>query len=256
MPRRGGILLAVVAVVVLGGAAAWFLAGDSPDEPAKVATPAAPAPSAGPRELTPSEIADPDEARRAAEHLERRERYVAIRSAFQSRQRETPDSRDRLLPALDALWPTRPVTFGLACREAICRIDLPAPAEATRTALAADPGVRSVADGVHVDPDGTDTAAYVLLPAVGAAPGLDLLVEVEREFLRSTDARECLSRVGAVGSIDYELRVDPSGFTYRTRTDLPREVQDCVESVLNGIITTTPVPPEVKAASLTFALRR
>jgi hypothetical protein len=245
-----------VAVVLLGGAAAWFLLGDSPDESPEVAAPAAPASQGPPRELTPTEIADPDEARRAAEKLESRERYLAIRAAFESRRGDAPASRARLEPALDALWPARPRTFGLACREAICRVDLPAPPETTRAALAADPGVRTVADGVHVDPDGVDPAGYVLLAPVGAAPGSDVLAEVEREFVRSADARECLSRVGALGSVEYELRVDPSGFTYRTRTDLPREVQDCVEAVLGGIITSTQVPPDVKTASLTLVLRR
>jgi len=254
--RRGGLLLAAVAVVVLGGATAWFLLGDSPDESPEVAAPAAPAPPGLPRDLTPTEIADPDEARRVAEKLENRERYVAIRSAFQAKQGETPASRTRLEPALEALWPARPRTFGVACREAVCRIDLPAPLEAARSALAADPGVRAIADGVHIDPDGSDPAVYVLLPPVNAAPGSDVLAEVEREFLRSTEARECLSRVGAMGSVEYELRVDPSGFTYRTRTDLPREVQDCVEAVLGGIITSTQVPPDVKTASLNLSLRR
>ena len=147
--RRRGLLLAAVAVVVLGGAASWFLPGDSPDEPSEAAAPSVPVPSGPARELTPTEIADPDEARRAAEKLENRERYAAIRSAFQAKRGETPASRARLGPALDALWPARPRTFGLVCREAICRIDLPPPLEATRPALAADPGVRTVADGVH-----------------------------------------------------------------------------------------------------------
>lgn len=254
--RRGGLLLAAAAVVLLGGVAYWFLLGDSSDEPPVVAAAVAPAPPASPRELTPTEIVDPDEARRVAEKLENRERYAAIRAAFESKRGDTPASRARLEPALDALWPARPRTFGLACREAVCRIELPAPPEATRVALAADPGVRAVADGVHVDPDGADPAGYVLLPPVNAAPGSDVLAEVEREFLRSTEARECLSLVGAVGSVEYELRVDPSGFTYRTRTDLPREVQDCVEAVLGGIITGTQVPSDVKTASLTLLLRR
>jgi hypothetical protein len=245
-----------VAVVGLGGTTAWFLLDDAPDEPPVAAAPAA-APSQGPpRELTPTEIADPDEARRVAEKLENRERYAAIRAAFESKRGDSPASRARLEPALDALWPARPRTFALACREVICRVELPAPAETTRAALAADPGVRAVADGVHVDPDGADPAGYVLLAPVNAAPGSDVLAEVEREFVRSTEARECLSRAGAVGSVEYELRVDPSGFTYRTRTDLPREVQDCVEAVLGGIITATQVPADVKTASLTLVLRR
>ena len=96
----------------------------------------------------------------------------------------------------------------------------------------------------------------MLLAPAGAAPGQDVLVAVEQEFVRSTDARECLSRAGALGSVEYELRLDISGFTYRTRSDLPREIQDCVEGVLNQIITSTEVPQQVRTASVTLALRR
>ena len=79
---------------------------------------------------------------------------------------------------------------------------------------------------------------------------------MEREFFQENDARECLSRVGAVGSVEYELRVDTSGFTYRSRTDLPRPVLECVDDVLNGIAAATRVPNDVKASSRTFTLRR
>ena len=116
--------------------------------------------------------------------------------------------------------------------------------------------MRAVADGVFLDPDGVDPAGYVLLAAANAAPGQDVLTELEQEFTRSSEARECLSRAGAVGRVEYEVQVDGSGFTYRTRTDLSRDVRECLESVLNGIITATAIPSEVKAASITMALRR
>jgi hypothetical protein len=256
--RRAGRLVAAASAVALGLLAAFFLLRDGapPPDESRASAQASPVPPPPPRPLTPTEIADPEEAHRAAVKLEQVTRFEAMRSAFEGGRRDTPASRERLDPALRALWPARPATYRLACREAVCRVDLPAPLEASRGALAADPGVRAVADGVFLDPDGVDPAGYVLLAAVTAAPGQGILSEVEREFSRSTEARECLSRVGAVGAVEYELKVDGSGFTYRTRTDLPREVQECVEAVLNGIITATALPPEVKTASVTLALRR
>jgi len=254
--RRARRLVVAASAVALGLAAAFLLLRDSAPPPEESQATAQAAPAAPPRQLTPTEIPDPEESLRAALRLEQAARFEAMRNAFQGAPRDTPASRERLDPALRALWPARPAPYRLACREAVCRIDLPAPVEASRGLLAADPAVRAVADGVFLDPDGVDPAVYVLLAAVTAAPGQDILSEVEREFSRSSEARECLSRVGAVGSLEYELRVDGTGFTYRTRSDLPREVQECVEAVLNGIIVATAVPPEVKTASVTLALRR
>ena len=204
----------------------------------------------------PSEVADPGEARALAERQERRARFEAMRAAFAAAEGDTPASRARLDPALRALWPARPAPYGLACRASLCRVELPAPVPQAQAALAADAGVRVLAEGVFLDPDGIDPVAYVLLAPPNAPPGDDLLAAVEREFFQENDARECLSRVGAVGSVEYELRVDTSGFTYRSRTDLPRPVLECVDDVLNGIIATTRVPNDVKAASRTFTLRR
>ena len=97
---------------------------------------------------------------------------------------------------------------------------------------------------------------FLLLAAPTAAPGDGVLGGVEQEFVRSSDARDCLSSVGAVGSVEYALRVDVSGITYRSRTDLTRPVLECVDDVLNRIIATTEIPRDVKTASRTFALRR
>ena len=59
-----------------------------------------------------------------------------------------------------------------------------------------------------------------------------------------------------IGSVEYELRIDTSGFTYRSRTDLPRPVLECVDDVLNGIVATIRVPHDVKASTRTFTIRR
>ena len=204
----------------------------------------------------PSEVADPGEARALAERQERRARFEAMRTAFAAAEGDTPASRARLDPALPALWPARPVAYGVACRAALCRVEVPSPVQMAQSALAADAGVRVLAEGVFLDPDGIDPVAYVLLAPPNAPPGDDLLASVEREFFQENDARDCLSRVGAIGSVEYELRIDTSGFTYRSRTDLPRPVLECVDDVLNGITATTRVPNDVKAATRTFTLRR
>lgn len=204
----------------------------------------------------PSEVADPGEARKLAERQERRARFVAMRDAFTAGKGETPASRTRLEPALRALWPAQPPGFRVSCRVSLCRVELPPPVAASQAALEADPGVRALADEVFLDPDGVDPAGFVLLAAPGAAAGDDVLGKVEQEFLRSDDARDCLSRVGAVGSVEYELRVDVSGITYRSRTDLPRPVLECVDDVLNRIVMSTEIPGDVKTSSRTFGLRR
>jgi hypothetical protein len=255
-PRRGrGIAIAVLVVAAIAVAAWLALWGSGEAPPPERA--ASPGPSAAPaREPTPSEVADPDEALRLAVHQERRARFEAMRAAFEADARATPASRARLDPALRALWPARPASYGLACRELLCRVELPSPPQASRAALSADPGVRALAEGVFVDPDGLDPAGYVLLAPANALPGDDLLAGVEQELLRSRDARECLSRAGAVGYVEYELRVDVSGFTHRSRSDLPREVEECVDRALGAVLVTTAIPPDVKGASRTFTLRR
>ncbi len=218
---------------------------------------AAPAPANPARELRPSEVADPLEARKLAERQEQRASFEAMRDGFAGSQRESAASRARLEPALRALWPAMPPTFGATCRERLCRVEVPGGAPEARAALVADAGVRRVADGVFVDPDDRDPIAYVMLVSPGASPGEDLLSGVEREFFLSSDGRECLSSAGAVGSVEYELRVDTSGFTYRSRTDLPRPVLECVNEALDGIIATTEVPrgevglPHLRAPPLT-----
>jgi len=254
-PRRGGRWLFGVAVVAALAAGAFVLLRDG-DAPSPAGSVPVAGPAGPPRELTPSEVADPAEARRLAEHQERRARFESMRAAFEAGQGDTAASRARLEPALLALWPARPPTHHLACRERLCRVETPGAAPGALAALAADPGVRRLSEGVYLDPDGADPAGYVLLATAEALPGDDVLGAVEKAFLGGSEARECLSSVGAIGHVEYELRVDVSGFTYRSRTDLPRPVLECVDDVLNGIINSTEVPRGVKPASRTFALRR
>ncbi len=242
---------------LLAAIAAWFLLRDPEAQDGGVVTEiAAPPPVVRTREPMPSEVADPGEARALAERQERRARFEAMRAAFAAAAGEAAVSRARLDPALQALWPGRPAPYLLACRGALCRVEVPAPVRPAQAALAADAGVRVLAEGVFLDPDGIDPVAYVLLAPPNAPPGDDLLAVVEREFFQEGDARDCLSRVGATGSVEYELRIDTSGFTYRSRTDLPRPVLECVDDVLNGIVATTQVPSDVKASTRTFTLRR
>lgn len=254
--RRGARWAIGLALVAVLAGSAYVLLGDG-DAPE---TPPGPAPVAGPggppREPTPSEVADPAEARKLAEHQERRARFESMRAAFEAGQGDSASSRARLEPALLALWPVRPPTHRLACRERLCRVEAPGAGPEALATLAADPEVRRLSEGVYLDPDGVDPAGYVLLAAAGALPGDDVLGTVEKAFLGGGDARECLSSVGAVGQVEYELRVDASGFTYRSQADLPRPVLECVDDVLNGIIHSTEVPRGVKPASRTFALRR
>lgn len=204
----------------------------------------------------PSEVADPGEARRVAEHQERRARFEAMRDAFSAGKGESLASRSRLEPVLRALWPGEPPAWTAACRASLCRVEFPPPVPASQGALAGDPGVRALADGVFLDPDGADPAGFLLLAPAGAPPGDGVLGSIEQEFVQSSDARECLSSVGAVGSVEYAVRVDVSGITYRSRTDLTRPVLECVDDVLNRIIATSEVPRDVKTSSRTFAIRR
>ena len=240
--RRGGLLLAAVAVARPGGPCGLLPPGAIPRRgAAEVVDSARPAMPGVPREVTPTEVADPDEARRAGgDTWTAAERFAAMRAAYQARAGETaclPGPARASAPGPLA-GPARDV------RPRLPRGHLSRRPSPSRWTAPGRPWPRTPACGPSPTASswtrtGSTRRRYVLLAPASAAPGVDVLGEVEREFLRSTDARECLSRVGALGSVEYELRVDLSGITYRTRTDLPREVQDCVEGVLGRIITST-----------------
>ena len=243
-----------LALAALAGGA-WFLTVDSgPGEPG-----ATPSPRPGdppPRSPTSLEIADPQESRRVAELEERRGRYDSLRMAFGEGQPPSRASAARLEPALRALWPGGSVPWTLACLGQLCRVDVAAPGASWQPQLTADPGVGKLVERVVVDPDGAATPAYLVVIGENALPGDDVLAAVEEDFRVSTDARECLSSTGATGKMEYELKVDTSGYSFRQQTDLPLPVVDCVDRVLTEILDRHPPPKSVRTASRSFSIRR
>lgn len=252
-PRLRWIAAGGVALILALGAGVWLLlpalSGDAPRGPD-------PASVLPPRPLTPAEIADPGEARRAAELEELRGRYASLRASFGEERRPAPRSVARLEPALHALFPGRDPAWKLECVGQLCRVDAPGPSAAWHARLQGDPALQKLVERVVVDPDGAATPAYMMLVAAGAEPGDDALRAVEEEFLRDSDARECLSREGVTGQVTYVLRLDGSGYSFRQETDLPLKVVDCVDLVLTRILDSRPPPRSVRAATRTFTLRR
>ena len=153
-------MLVLALAVALGLPAAYLLS--DPDDPGGGVVAEPPPPPVPAREPMPSEVADPLEARKLAERQEQRARFEAMRDGFAGSQRESAASRARLEPALRALWPAMPPTFGAPAAPRLCRVEVPGGAPA-RAALVGDAGVRRVADGVFVDPDDIDPIAYVML---------------------------------------------------------------------------------------------
>lgn len=256
-PRRPGprILAIAVAALAAGGLAAWLLLRDDAAPPVEVPPPALPA-DVPPRQPTSSEILDPVERRRVADLEERRGRYATLRTAFGTGLPASQGSLDRITPMLRTLFPAGTVDWTAACKGQLCRVDAPGPAEAWQARLAAEPSVSRLAEGVAVDPDGKQTAAYLVLLPPGAAPGGSVLDAVEEEFRTSTEIRECLSRVGATGRVEYVVTVDVTGYTYRQDTDLPSEAVDCADRILGEILDRHPPPRPVQTASRTLTLRR
>jgi hypothetical protein len=209
-----------------------------------------------PRPVTSSEVLDPAERRRLADLEERRGRYASLRDAFGNGRPASPASLARLTPVLRALWAPGTVAWAAACKGQLCRVDAPAPASTWQGQLAAEPAVARLAEGVAVDPDAKETSAFLVLLPPDAAPGGSVLDAVEEEFRTSTDIRECLSRVGATGHVEYLVTVDVTGYTYRQDADLPSEALDCADRVLGEILDRHPPPKAVQTATRTLSLRR
>ncbi|MGA8890008.1 MAG: hypothetical protein WB493_00470, partial [Anaeromyxobacteraceae bacterium] len=236
-------------------AGAWLLLRDDGPRPPEDTVVQRPA-DLPPRELTATEIADPAEARRAAEREEARSRYASLRTSFGDGNPPSPATLARLAPVLRRIWPAGTLPVTAACTGQLCRVDAGAPATAWQAQLTSNPAIDELAERVAVDPDGAASAAYlVLLPAAAAAGG-SVLDAVEDEFRRSTEIRECLSRAGATGSIEYVVAVDATGYSYRSQADLPGAVIDCADRVLGEILDRHPPPRVVQPASRTLALRR
>jgi len=247
------IVVAVVLVAIAGGA--WLVASrpEGPESAGPATPRTADRPPAAPSSL---EIADPQESRRVAELEERRGRYESLRLVFGTGKPASPASVARLEPSLRALWPDGSVPWKVSCLGTLCRVDAPGPSSGWQPRLEADLGLRKLVERVVVDPDGQATPAFMVLVGDGALPGDDVLAAIEEDFRLSNDARECLSRGGAVGKIQYTLQVDTSGYTFRQDTDLPYPIVDCVDRVLNEILDRHPPPQPVRTASRTFTIRR
>ncbi|HET8723569.1 MAG TPA: hypothetical protein VFM53_05135 [Anaeromyxobacteraceae bacterium] len=253
-PRNRLPWLAAAALLVIGIGAWLFLRDGAPSGTGETA-PALPA-DVPPRQITSSEVADPVERRRLAELEERRGRYASLRDAFGDGQPAAPATLARLSPVLGALWPAGTVAWTAACKGQLCRVSAPAPVDAWQAQLAAAPEIARLAEGVAVDPDAKVAAAFLVLLPPGAAQGGSVLDAVAEDFRTSSDIRECLSRVGATGRVEYTVTVDVSGYTYRSDADLPPEALDCADRVLGEILDRHPPPKAVQTASRTLTLRR
>ncbi len=198
---------------------------------------------------------DPAEARRRAELEEARGRFRSLQEAFAHGGRVSPASKARLESALRAAPAGRRVAWAVACRGRLCKVTAPGPAGEWHPAAEEGEAVRKVVDRIASDPDGADGALYALLALEDAAPGDELLGRLETELLAAPAARACAARSRATGRVEYELRVDSSGFTYRADGDLPWPVIDCVNDVLADIMRGIPVPPNAKTAVRKVALR-
>jgi hypothetical protein len=147
-------------------------------------------------------------------------------------------------------------SFTAASTGQLCRVDAGAPAATWQAQLTTNPAIDRLAERVAVDPDGVASAAYLVLLPAGAAAGGSVLDAVEDEFRRSTEIRECLSRAGATGSIEYVVTVDATGYSYRSQADLPGPAIDCADRVLGELLDRHPPPRVVQPASRTLSLRR
>ncbi len=252
--RRGWwVAAALGAVLVL--AWAWFGSGGG-ETAAPAPAPAVAPGSLGARERTATEVSDPAEQRRLSELEERRGRYLSLRNAFGAGSPPSPPALSRLSSALSALWPAGSVPWRGACSGMLCRVDGPAPASAWHEQLSTDPGVKAIAERVVVDPDGVATAAFLVLLPAGASSSASVLDAVEEDFRTSTEIRQCLSRIGATGSVDFTITLDSSGYSYRQSSDLPLEALDCAGGVLGEILDRHPPTQPVQTGTRTLTLRR
>lgn len=212
-----------------------------------------PTPMTGEQTLTPPEVADPAEARRLELLIEARSRYQSLRDGFTGPAAEAP--RQRLDPALRALWPGRPPPYTVSCRGRVCRVEGPGAPEAWRPQLVESQAVARVADRVVVDPDGRERPAYVLVSEGAPGSGEDLLAGVERQLRDSDEAAICLDAAGGPGTVELEVLVDASGITYRAGGTAPAAAVDCLGNALGALAAATRVPPATQAATRMVTFR-
>jgi len=227
------------------GASGAPAAKESPAGEASPAVQASPAADAVPM--------DPAEAGRRVDLDEARGQYRSLQDAFTHGGRASASSRARLERALrDA---GSGIAWQVACRGSVCRVTADGAVPLWQSIVQDGEPVRRVADRIAVDPDGEESPAYLLLAEENAAPGDVLLSQLATELKGSAQARDCAARAQTAGTIEYELRVDPSGFTYRSVGNLPRPVLDCVDDVLNDLMRGIPVPANARTSMRKVALR-
>lgn len=266
-PRTALLVLAAIAVGLVASVALILRLTEAEGAPAArvpVAGPPAlppplapspPTPEPPTQTVTPPEVADPAAARRLEELIEARGRYRALRDGFTGPLADAP--RQRLDPALRALWPGRAAAYTLSCRGKVCRVEGPGDPASWRPQLLTSGAVARVSDRVVVDPDGDEKPAYVLVSEGAAGSGEDLLAGVERRLRESDEAAGCLDGAGP-GTVELEVLVDQTGITYRAGGTAPARVIDCLGSALGSLAANTRVPAETQAATrmVTFELSR
>lgn len=252
-----------LALLVLTAGALWLLGRLDGDEGerrrrAEVAPAPAPAPPPAPLEgatVTPSEVADPAQARALELLLERRAAWQGMVDGF--RGPASPAALARLQPALDARWPAGgPVRWKAACRGETCRIEVEGAPEGWAAALLEHPAVKAVVDRVVADPDGGVAGqAYLVLAPERAAPGAGVLDEVVRELTGSGEAAACLRGAPPGTGVAVELEIDGTGVTFRASGGTSGEQRECVSGVVGEVISSVKVPPGARRATRTVTVR-
>lgn len=202
---------------------------------------------------TPPPPATQEDLDRLARDEAVRSLYFTLRSAFES-GKPLVRSQQRIEAALKRLWPGRDQKWTAECRDRVCKVEGEGKPERWRGPLQASRDVAAITDRLAWDPDGGETAAYLLLTQEGGAAGDSILADLQRKWTGSPTVRRCLEQAKGSGALEYELEVDDTGITFRRGGDVQSPARTCVEDELSRLITSTELPGAVKAASLEVTL--
>jgi len=253
--KKRPLLFLALAVLLLGGVAAWLVTRDStPPASSDFGTPPTPAPPIEVAQERPPPAVEQSDLDRAAKLEEARALYFTLKSAWEG-GRPDERSRIRMEAALKRLWPGPEPRWRTACLNRTCQVMVESAPFDWREVLRRDPGVGAITDRIGWDPDGGDPAAYVLLSIEGAEPGAPALERVEKALLDSAAVRSCLAKATEQGTVEYELIIDTTGITYRRGGTADRETQSCVEEQLAELVTKVRTPPKVKSDTRKIVLR-
>jgi hypothetical protein len=256
---RKPIVLGILLLLLVAGAflaVSWLV-------PAGTTGPAQPPPAApsGPPDqglvMAPAPT-DPAEIDRLGALEEARARYAALRDAFRS-AKPSAASRARLEPALRSLWPSGR-RWELACGGLVCRVTPRDAPERWGAELAADPGVRLLAERLAFDPEAAMAPAFVLLFPREANPAPaekadQFLQEIEAAVRESPEVARCLADAEPGRSLVLELRIDGTGLTYRMGAGLGPGPSLCASMALTEFMA-VPVPPGTRAGSRKVTIAR